>query len=126
MTLLQIIIIVAGLFIGYRLVSYMLSPGTGDDDPRSRPPPDPRHAADEGRERPRPWGWHDTAAPPWYETLGVSETASREQIDSAYRQQISQYHPDKVATMGEEIRRVAEARTKAINAAYDVAVGIRR
>ena len=43
-------------------------------------------------------------------------------IDRAYRLQISQHHPDKVATLGEDIRRLAEARTKEINAAYEVAV----
>lgn len=131
MTLLQIIIIVAGLFVGYRLVSYMLSPGTGDDDKRTPPPRDSRHTADNERGRSQSWTWHDTAAPPtaplpaWYDTLGVAETASREQIEQAYRQQISQYHPDKVATLGEQIRRVAEARTKDINAAYDMAMKLR-
>lgn len=126
------IIIVAGLFIGYRLVSHMLSPGTGDD-PSPRQPSDPRKAADDEGKRSRPWTWHDTSALPqgaptrsWYQTLGVSETASRAAIDDAYRQQISQYHPDKVATMGEEIRRVAEVRTKEINAAYDLAARLRR
>ena len=125
MTLLQIIIIVAGLFIGYRFVSYMLSPGTGDDDKHSRQPPDARMAEDYEDERSRAWGWHDTStspppalAPTWYQTLGVEESASREEIERAYRKQIGQYHPDKVATLGEDIRRVAEARTKEINAAY--------
>ncbi len=129
MTLLQIIIIVAGLFVGYLLVSYMLSPGTGDDDKHSCPPPNARKAADNVGERPRAWAWHDasTSPPPastrtWYQTLGVNESASREEIERAYRQQISQYHPDKVATLGEDIRRVAEARTKEINAAHDIAM----
>ncbi|WP_426688178.1 J domain-containing protein [Rhodanobacter ginsengiterrae] len=131
MTLTQIIIILAGLFIGYRLVSYMLSPGTGDDR-RSRPSP-PHKDAGEEQERPRDWRWHDTsvsppaaAAPTWYQTLGVNESAGREEIDHAYRQQISQYHPDKVATMGEAIRQLAEARTKEINAAYESAMRQRR
>lgn len=122
----QIIIILAGLFIGYRLVSYMLAPGTGDAD--ERPASGSGEAADEEREPPRPWTWHDTSTPPpasaptWYQTLGVAESASREEIDRAYRLQISQHHPDKVATLGEDIRRLAEARTKEINAAYEAAV----
>jgi len=114
MTLLQVIIVVAGLFIGYRLVSYMLSPGTGDDDKRSPPPFDPPDAA------------ATVSARTWYQTLGVPETANRDTIENAYRQQIRQYHPDKVATMGEDIRRLAETRTKEINAAYDTAMRLRR
>lgn len=124
MTLTQSVIILAGLFIGYRLVSYMLSPGTGDDDKPSRPSPDHRKAVDDGEGHPHAWIWHD--APGWYQTLGVAESASREDIERAYRAQISQYHPDKVATLGEDIRRVAEARTKEINAAYEIAVRLRR
>ena len=133
MTLTQIVIILAGLFIGYRLVSYMLSSGTGDDDKSSRPSPGHRKSAGNGEERQQPWVWRDTPGPPapspaptWYQTLGVAESASREEIEHAYRVQISQYHPDKVATLGEGIRRVAEARTKEINAAYEIAVRLRR
>ena len=33
---------------------------------------------------------------------------------------ISQYHPDKVAQMGEEIRAVANAKSREINAAYEI------
>jgi hypothetical protein len=127
-TLLQIIIILAGLFIGYRLVSYLLSPGMGDDDKSSCPPLDPRKTANDEQEHSGPWARRDAAASTrpasertWYQTLDVGESASREEIDRAYRQQISQYHPDKVATLGEDIRHVAEARTKEINAAYDLA-----
>ena len=124
MTLTQIVIILAGLFIGYRLVSYMLSPGTGNDDKPSRSSPDHRKAVDDGGGRSQAWAWRDASG--WYQTLGVAESASREEIERAYRVQISQYHPDKVATLGEDIRRVAEARTKEINAAYEIAVRLRR
>ncbi len=128
MTLLQIIIILAGLFTGYRIVSYLLSPGTGDDDVSSRPSPDPSKTASGRQEGHGPWATSTTppSARTWYQTLNVSESASREEIDCAYRQQISQYHPDKVATLGEGIRLVAEARTKEINAAYDIAMRVGR
>lgn len=131
MTLLQIVIIVAGLFIGYRLVSYLLSPGTGDPEKPVRPSPDQDRPTDPEQERSRAWRWHETSLPEtsartWYQTLGVAESASREEIDRAYRQQISQHHPDKVATLGLEIRQLAEARTKEINAAYDTAMRLGR
>ena len=53
-----------------------------------------------------------------YEVLGVRSRASEEEITSAYRQLVQQYHPDKVAGMAPEFREVAERRMKEINAAY--------
>ena len=54
-----------------------------------------------------------------YEVLGVRSRASEEEITSAYRQLVQQYHPDKVADMAPEFREVAERRMKEINAAYE-------
>jgi DnaJ-domain-containing protein 1 len=56
----------------------------------------------------------------WFRILDVPENASREQISTAYRLKIAQYHPDKVAQLGPEIRALAEAKSKQINAAYDL------
>ena len=54
-----------------------------------------------------------------YATLGVEPDASQQQIDQAYRQQMSRYHPDKVAGAADDVRALAEERARAINAAYD-------
>ena len=62
---------------------------------------------------------------PWHIVLGVSELATDAEISAAYKRQISQYHPDKVATMGADIRAVAEARSKEINDAYSIASRLR-
>lgn len=62
----------------------------------------------------------------WFRILEVSEGASLEQIVMAYKQKIRQYHPDKVAQMGAEIRQLAEFKSKQINAAYDYAMKLRR
>jgi DnaJ like chaperone protein len=59
---------------------------------------------------------------PWWEVLGVPQIATRDEIARAYKRCISEYHPDKVAHLGEEIRAVAERRSKEINAAYDEAM----
>lgn len=64
----------------------------------------------------------DVRTRPWYEVLNVSEAASPEEIKEAYKRQMSQYHPDKVAAMAAEIRDLAEARSKEINAAYERAI----
>jgi DnaJ like chaperone protein len=63
-----------------------------------------------------------TAKRPWWEVLGVPQIATRNEIAAAYKRRISEYHPDKVANLGEEIRAVAERRSKEINAAYDEAM----
>lgn len=62
----------------------------------------------------------------WYRVLGVREDASKEEIVSAYKQKISEYHPDKVAQMGEELRALAESKSKQINAAYEAAMKLRQ
>ena len=54
-----------------------------------------------------------------HEVLGVDRGASAEEISSAYRKLVQQYHPDRVADLGPELREVAEQRMKEINAAYE-------
>ena len=51
--------------------------------------------------------------------LGLAAGASEEEIKQAYRALSMQYHPDKVQHLGVEFQRVAEAKMKEINAAYD-------
>ncbi|MDO8684508.1 MAG: DnaJ domain-containing protein, partial [Armatimonadota bacterium] len=45
-------------------------------------------------------------------------SATAEEIKRSYKTLMSQYHPDKVATLGEEIRAVAERKSKDITRAY--------
>lgn len=56
---------------------------------------------------------------PWYVVLGVQPHATPEELKTAWRSAISQYHPDRVASLGIELRELAEKKTKEINAAYD-------
>jgi|GEM_PF-3029209 len=55
-----------------------------------------------------------------YQILEVSENADLNEIKKAYRQKVKGYHPDKVAGLGIELQRVAEAMTKKINHAYEI------
>jgi DnaJ-domain-containing protein 1 len=61
-------------------------------------------------------------APHWSTILKVSPAASRQEIQEAYRSQISQYHPDKVSRLGEELKALAEKKSNEINAAYEQAM----
>jgi DnaJ-class molecular chaperone len=54
-----------------------------------------------------------------YRVLGVAEDATDAEVDQAYRRLISQYHPDKLVGVAEELRRQAEDKASEINGAYD-------
>jgi len=52
--------------------------------------------------------------------LGVPRDATLEQIKAAYRTLIVQYHPDKVAQLGPELRQLAAEKSRQINDAYQM------
>jgi DnaJ-domain-containing protein 1 len=54
-----------------------------------------------------------------YATLGVSASATDDEIEQAWRRKMSEYHPDRVANSADEIRALAEKRASEINAAYE-------
>ena len=54
-----------------------------------------------------------------YATLGLEKGAGADEVKKAYRKLSMQYHPDKVAHLGDEFRAIAEGKMKEINAAYD-------
>ena len=54
-----------------------------------------------------------------YRVLAVSPNASDDEVKKAYRRLALEHHPDKVAALGEDIRKVAEKKFQEINAAKD-------
>jgi DnaJ-domain-containing protein 1 len=54
-----------------------------------------------------------------YAVLGVSPDAGPEEIRAAYRREIVNYHPDKVAHLGRELQEFAKAKAQEINRAYE-------
>ncbi|MBR5029470.1 MAG: TerB family tellurite resistance protein [Bacteroidales bacterium] len=55
-----------------------------------------------------------------YTVLGIDKSATDEEVKKAYRKLAMKYHPDRVETMGEEIKRNAEKQFKEINEAYEI------
>jgi hypothetical protein len=54
-----------------------------------------------------------------YKVLGLSPLATKVEIDSSYRKEIALYHPDKVAHLGDDLKKVAHERTLAIRRAFE-------
>ena len=54
-----------------------------------------------------------------YEILGLDCSASGEEIRAAYRARMQEYHPDKVAHLGEELQKVAHRKAVEIQQAYE-------
>jgi DnaJ like chaperone protein len=104
----EIFIVLCALFFGYGLVRLLLT---------SKEEAEPSEAN----------GKHPYDIPKesnnedWYKTLDVNPGASLEEIKAAYKRKISQYHPDKVSSLGPEFTLIAEIKTKQINSAYEEA-----
>ena len=52
--------------------------------------------------------------------LQLNRPFTSEELRAAYRQRMSQYHPDKVSSLGPEFRELAESKSKEINRAFDL------
>ncbi len=95
-----VLVVLAGLFGGYWIVSKLLFGRPPRESPRIAIPQVPE------------------ATGAWHEVLKVAPDATVDEIRSAYRRLIAQYHPDKVATLGPEIRELAAAKAQELTVAY--------
>ncbi|WP_156501091.1 DnaJ domain-containing protein, partial [Alcanivorax sp. HI0044] len=57
-----------------------------------------------------------------YQVLGITGSASNQEVKKTYRKLMSQHHPDKLAAKGvpEEMIRVATEKTAEISKAYEM------
>jgi DnaJ like chaperone protein len=54
-----------------------------------------------------------------YDILEINPDATDEEVKKAYRRLAIQYHPDKVAHLGEDIKKAATEKFQTLNAAYE-------
>lgn len=54
-----------------------------------------------------------------YKVLGVAPTATDDEVKAAYRKLALKNHPDRVASLGEDVRKAAEKKFQEINAAME-------
>ena len=54
-----------------------------------------------------------------YRILEIEPNATDEEVKKAYRKMAIKYHPDKVATLGEDVQKAVEEKIKAVNQAYE-------
>jgi uncharacterized membrane protein YkvA (DUF1232 family) len=97
----DIAVLLAALYFGRRV------PGAGEEAKR-------RGAEQKARQRPSGAGDFDPFA-----VLGVGRGASQEEIVKAFREKMKQYHPDRVADLGEELQKLAHEKAVEIRRAYD-------
>ena len=54
-----------------------------------------------------------------YKVLGITKDATDDEVKAAYRKMALKHHPDRVATLGEDVKRAAEKKFQEINNAKD-------
>ncbi len=106
MSITELVVIALGLVFGYWVVS--LGVNGKPDQPRANRQPG-----------------LDGDGQKWHEILQVAPSAGVDEIRHAYQTLIAQYSPDKVASLGPELRELCERKSREINAAYQHAMAAR-
>ncbi len=118
----EIAVIIIGLIVGYILISKLI-PAQIDKNNNEQDPDykDDSQKKDSNHADDNHGGFHKENKE-WNDVLGVDKNSSLDVIKKAYRQKMTEYHPDKVASLGKELRDLAEQKTKEINEAYAAAI----
>jgi DnaJ like chaperone protein len=110
MSAVEIFVVVLGLYGGYWIISQLLSAKL---ETQKQTASEKKTVSEDGKPI------------PWYVILNVSPDSSVEEIRHNYKILMSQYHPDKVASLGDELKALAERRSQEIAIAYRSAIQLR-
>jgi DnaJ-domain-containing protein 1 len=99
----EIVVVLLGLIAGYWVVSKLFFQQAKLTPEKKTPPPEP--------EKPR-----------WNDILEIPPSATAVEIREAYKRLISKYHPDKVDSLGQELKDLAARKAQEIVAAYQAAM----
>lgn len=55
-----------------------------------------------------------------YAVLEINETVTDDEVRAAYKRMVVKHHPDRVASLGEDVKKAAEKKMQEINAAKDL------
>jgi len=55
-----------------------------------------------------------------FKVLEINQSSTHSEIKRAYKIKMKEYHPDKVASLGDKLKDIATKETKQINAAFNV------
>jgi DnaJ-domain-containing protein 1 len=129
----EMLVIVGGLFLGYLIVTIIIEKKS--NAPSQEPNENERsNSFKKDTSNDKSTHQHTNQEPSskenyiptsWYRVLEVSESASLSEITIQYKRKIRDYHPDKVASLGEELRELAEFKSKEINSAYEYAKNLK-
>jgi DnaJ like chaperone protein len=93
---------------------------------RNNAGPDQSAHREEATEEGRPKDQNEEVYRSWWEVLNVDRNATVDEIKTAFRNEISRYHPDRVEGLGIELRELADRKSKELNRAYVIAKEQRR
>jgi DnaJ-domain-containing protein 1 len=121
----EMLVVAGGLFFGYLIVHFALNrkvsknKNTQEKSNSSQKKTDQEDSSQKSNSQ-NP-DKDDYVPISWFSILEVSESATFDEISLSYKRKIRQYHPDKVAALGKELRELAEFKSKQINSAYEFA-----
>jgi hypothetical protein len=124
MTAVELMVIAVGAPAGYWLVSFL----AGGKNTSGQPPAetdDARQQQEASQSAGQTGEPAIQAMAEWHEVLGVDPQASATDIRDAYKRMLTQYHPDKVASLGSELHELANRKSQEITQAYRAAMTAR-
>lgn len=127
----EMLVIIGGLFFGYLIVTIIMvrkSSASSQEPNENESSFKKDTSSDKSKHQhtyQQPSSKEKYIPASWFRILEVSESASLSEITIQYKRKIREYHPDKVASLGKELKELAEFKSKEINTAYEYAKSLK-